>query len=94
MGFIGEELISQLAQTKYYNLSDLNTSTRPINGQVCVFKIPKGCTDSRVPEIYRELAQETYLIKVGNGQDYLSALPWVNDLNAVLSNKTFILDCN
>ena len=94
MAFKEGQLISQLAQTKYYNLSDLNTSTRPTSGQVCVFKIPKECSDSRVPKIYQGLAQETYLIKVGNGQDYLSALPWTNDLNAVLSNKTFILDCN
>lgn len=94
MGFIENQLISQLAQTKHYVLNDLNTNTVPTSGQVCVFTIPKGCTDSRIPKIYQELNQEIYLIKIGNGQSILSALPWTNDLNVVLSNKTFVLDCN
>lgn len=94
MSFTEKQLVSQLAQTKYYDLDDLNISTIPTKGQVCVFKIPLGCSDSRVPKIYQGLSQEIYLIKVGNGQSALSLLPWTNDLNTVLSNKTFILDCN
>jgi hypothetical protein len=94
MSFIENQLISQLAQTKHYVLNDLNTNIIPTSGQVCVFKIPSNCTDLRIPKIYQELNQEMYLIKIGNGQSTLSALPWINDLNIALSNKTFILDCN
>lgn len=94
MSFTEKQLMSQLAQTKYYGLNDLDINIIPTSGQVCVFKIPSGCTDLRIPEIYQKLNQEIYLIKIGDGQSILSALPWTNDLNVVLSNKTFILDCN
>ena len=97
MGFTKGQLVSQLAQTKHYTwIEYINNRFNyiPTSGEICVIQIPSHRVDSDIPDIYKSLPTETYLLKIGNGTQNLKSLPWVDNVSSALNGKTFILDCN
>jgi hypothetical protein len=85
--------VSRFVETSSYKWSEDKYKT-PLKGEICIIEIPQGSTDYNLPEIYRELNQTIYLIKYGDGTNFLVNLPWVEDIGTIFTSKTFVLDCN
>ena len=93
MTFTEKNLVSRFVETSSYQWPGDKYKT-PLKGEICMIEIPQNSTDYNLPEIYRDLNQTIYLIKYGDGTNFLVNLPWIEDLGTIFTSKTFVLDCN
>ena len=93
MTFTEQSLVSRFVETSSYKWPG-DSYKIPLKGEICIIEIPQKSTEYNLPEIYKDLNQTIYLIKYGDGINYLVNLPWIEDIKTIFTSKTFILDCN